>query len=149
MSEVKVERERGFVARAKALLNIGEDGHLGSFDAQVKKFFSTQIADNQHNRTALITEHKKTVGNINDLIEDATVDLETAWATIDPECIKRREDQKAHISKYLENIEYAESRLEGLQDQLAEIIKSHKSDLKDLDDTIAELTKKLDKFTNL
>lgn len=140
---------KGFVARAKALLNIDEEGQLTSFEQQVVKHFKSSIEKLEQNKNVLVLSYKSKVTDLKDLIEDAKDDLKNVWVTIDPTRIKSREDQKAYVDTYISKIEQAEEKVEKLEEELENLGKSHEEEINNISDQISEYKKKLNTFINL
>lgn len=147
MSEVK--KEKGFVARVMTILNLGEQGQLGSFESQVEKFLEKEISANKQNKAMLETTFKNQLEDLTDAKNDAQDDLENAWLSVDLEAIQTRADQKAYVNVYLSSIESAEAKVESIDKQITDLKNAYEDQIKSIDAQIAEATKKLEKFRNL
>lgn len=147
MSEVK--KEKGFVARVMTILNLGEQGQLGSFESQVEKFLEKEISANKQNKAMLETTFKNQLEDLTDAKNDAQDDLENAWLSVDLEAIQTRADQKAYVNVYLSSIESAEAKVESIDTQITDLKNAYEDQIKSIDAQIAEATKKLEKFRNL
>lgn len=147
MSEVK--KEKGFVARVMTILNLGEQGQLGSFESQVEKFLEKEISANKQNKAMLETTFKNQLEDLTDAKNDAQDDLENAWLSVDLEAIQTRADQKAYVNVYLSSIETAEAKIESIDKQITDLKNAYEDQIKSIDAQIAEATKKLEKFRNL
>lgn len=146
---MSTKKEKGFVTRVMTILNLGEEGQLGSFESQVEKFLEKEISANKQNKAMLETTYKNQLEDLTDAKNDAQDDLENAWLSVDLEAIQTRADQKAYVNVYLSSIETAEAKVESIDKQITDLKNAHEDQIKSIDAQIAEATKKLEKFRNL
>ena len=136
----------GIVAKIMAIQNLGEEGKVGSFFCGLEKHYNSNISKLEHNQKSLEFKYASDVDNLNDRLADAKEDLENAWLAVDIEKIQTREDQKHYISVYNHNISRATAVVEGLEDGLENLKKSHESDIIDIQNQISEYTARLNKI---
>ena len=84
--------------------------------------------------------------NLNDRLADAVADLENSWLHVDLEKIQTREDQKNYINEYNTNISRATAVVEGLEDDLENLKKSHDTSIEDINNQITEYKARLAKI---
>ena len=140
------KKTAGIVSKIMTILNLGEEGKVGSFFNGLEKHYSSHISKLEHNKKSLEFKYESDVDNLNDRLADAKEDLENSWLSIDVEKIQTREDQKNYINVYNQNISRATAVVEGLEDDLENLKKSHEDAIKDIENQIAEYTARLNKI---
>lgn len=136
----------GIVAKIMTILNLGEEGKVGSFFNGLEKHYTSHISKLEHNLKSLEFKYNSDVDNLNDCLADAVEDLENSWLYVDLEKIQTREDQKNYINEYNTNISRATAIVEGLEDDLEKLEKSHNTSIEDINNQITEYKARLAKI---
>lgn len=136
----------GIVAKIMTILNLGEEGKVGSFFNGLEKHYSSNISRLEHNSKSLEFKYQSDVDNLLDRLADAKEDLENAWLHVDLEKIQTREDQKNYINEYNSNISRATAVVENLENDLEKLEKSHKEAIADIENQIAEYQSRLSRI---
>jgi DNA repair exonuclease SbcCD ATPase subunit len=136
----------GIVAKIMTILNLGEEGKVGSFFNGLEKHYTSSITELEHNLQSLELRYASDSNKLQDSLTDAKEDLENAWLQVDVEKIQTREDQRNYIKVYNNNISRATAVVEGLEDDLEKLDKSHNTAIEDINNQITEYKARLAKI---
>lgn len=139
----KVSTPAGIVAKVMALLKLGEEGKIGSFFNKLESDFSRQIKALKHNISGLEFQFEQQLEQLNQQLEDAEQAVEDAWMNVTAENVATNAAQDRFKDDYLHAINYAESNVEGIKNEIKRITERHESQLKDYNDQIAKYEARL------
>jgi hypothetical protein len=139
-SETPVSTAKFSLSRKiSALFNLGTDGKLDSFFDRVIKQLKKEIILLNKNLDNLAFNHKQSIDELEDKIEDAQNAQEEAYSAVDLECIKTNADQVLHVDVYLGKIGNATKVVEKLTKQRGKLEEIYNFDKQKVQDQIDNL----------
>lgn len=128
----------GIVAKIMKILKLDEEGKVGKFFAKEVKKCETAIRDLKNNRAAYVNIHTSTLEKLNDRLEDAKEQVESAYQAVTIEDIPNNEAMESFSSRYWANVTKAENRLASIEEEIKAAKEANEKQLKEEDAQIAK-----------
>ena len=135
------------VAKVCALLKIGDEGKVAAFFARQLRVLNQNLARAKRNVETLKEQKREALEELADKIEDATLAIEESFTAVDVERIGNNANSDDFATDYWNRISNAESTLEALQESKEESIKNWDSKIKEAEETVAHLTKRIESIS--
>lgn len=146
MSETTTE-PTGLVARIMKFLKLDEAGKLqGFFDKQIKvlkreiETYNQAIKNSKYNS-------ERTMDSLREKLEDATQEVEDAYADVKPESIETNAKQDEFARIYWDKVSRAEQKVESIKEQIKSASEDLDETIKGYEDQIAERQHRIDKIS--
>lgn len=146
MSETTTE-PTGLVARIMKFLKLDEAGKLqGFFDKQIKvlkreiETYNQAIKNSKYNS-------ERTMDSLREKLEDATQEVEDAYADVKPESIETNAKQDEFARVYWNKVSRAEQKVENIKEQIKSEGEYLDKTIKVYEDQIAERQHRIDKIS--
>ena len=108
-------RKFSLLEKAKAFLNLGDDGKMYNFWLKIEKDAKSKIKQLKANISKLDLDHEIALDKLDEQLEDAKEALEHVYINIDVNSIQTNTAQDDYIKTYLGNIAGKESVIEQLE----------------------------------
>lgn len=118
-------RKFPLLEKAKAFLNLGDDGKMYSFWLKIEKDAKSKIKQLKANISKLDLDHEIALDKLNEQLEDAKEALEHAYINIDVKSIQTNTAQDDYLKTYLGNIAAKESVIERLEKNKESLIEAY------------------------
>lgn len=131
------------VAKVCALLKIGDEGKVAAFFARQLRVLNQNLARAKRNVETLKEQKREALEELADKIEDATLAIEESFTAVDVDRIGNNANSDEFAVEYWSRISNWEATLEALQESKEEAIKNWDSKIKEAEETVAHLTKRI------
>lgn len=135
------------VAKVCLLLKIGDEGKVAAFFARQLRVLNQNLARAKRNVETLKEQKREALEELADRIEDATLAVEESFTAVDIERIGNNANSDDFAVEYWNRISNWESTLEALQESKEDAIKNWDAKIKEAEETVAHLTKRIESIS--
>lgn len=142
-----MKKSLSLLERIKAKLNLGEEGQIQNFlDKQVKTL-GREIKACEKNIENLKYNHEADLEKKQEQLEDAKVELDSAYENIKASNVENNAKQNDYASVYWANIEQAEEKVERIKKSIDNAKEKLADQIKEIEIQIAERQRRIEKIS--
>jgi predicted nucleic acid-binding Zn-ribbon protein len=140
-------KTKSIVERIVALLQLTDSGKIQHFfDKQIKSL-NRDIVALERNITTLTFHHEADLDAAKEKLEDAKVELESAYLNVTIENVDTNAKQDSYSNAYWNGVELAEEKVQTLEARIISKTDAFKDQVKDIEIQIAERKRRVDKIS--
>lgn len=144
MSEVVTSTpKRSLLAKVLAILNLTDEGRIDNFFSKQTDVLVREKRDLNTNKSTLINQRDQKLEDLNEQLEDAQNDVDSAYAAVKPENVATNDAAKKFAVEYWDNIESAEEKVANIQKQIKSLTESYAEQISDLDAQLVERDRRI------
>lgn len=139
--------KKSIVDRIVALLQLTDSGKIQHFfDKQIKSL-NRDIVALERNITTLTFHHEADLDAAKEKLEDAKVELESAYLNVTIENVDTNAKQDSYSNAYWNGVELAEEKVQTLETRIISKTDAFKDQVKEIEIQIAERKRRVDKIS--
>lgn len=139
-------RKFTIVQRIIAFIKGGDESKIISFVEMIERHSKNEVKKLKMNLVRLEQDHKMSLEEIDDKIEDTELRVSEAYVNIDVEKIQTKESQKSYMGVYMRNISQEEDELKRLQETREKVIESYNDKKKSYNEQINKIEARVAKI---
>ena len=139
-------RKFTIVQRIIAFIKGGDESKIISFVEMIERHSKNEVKKLKMNLVRLEQDHKMSLEEIDDKIEDTELRVSEAYVNIDVEKIQTKESQKSYMEVYMRNISQEENELQRLKETREKVIESYNDKKKSYNEQIEKIEARVAKI---
>lgn len=142
-----MKKSLSLLERIKAKLNLGEEGQIQNFLDKQAKTLNREIKACEKNIENLKYNHEADLEKKQEQLEDAKVELDSAYEDIKAENVATNAKQDEYSNTYWNSIEKAEEKVERIKKSIDDSKEKLADQIKEIEEQIKERQRRIDKIS--
>lgn len=135
--------KKTLLQKITAFLNITDEGKINHFLQKQVKSLNREITAAKKNIETLQFNYNNRIELLNEQLEDARNEVDTAYMSITLDDIKTNADQDQFALRYWDSIEIAERKVKNIEDSIKDLQESHDKEIENLQKHIDEANRRI------